>query len=137
MQALARVLAVALVVVTAACGGDDGINDPLQSAAGTYTLKTFNNAPPPIVIFEETGYKLEVTAARYTLTSSGTFTNSATFRETEGGVVSTSTESLSGTYTLSGEAITFTASDGDVSNGVLSGSNLQFTEDGMTAVFSK
>lgn len=137
MRAFARVLAVALVAVTAACGGSDGINDPLQSAAGTYTLKTFNGAPPPIVVFEETGYKLEVSAARYVLSGSGTFTNSATFRETESGVVSTSTETLSGSYTVAGTAITLTDSDGEVMTGVLSGNDLQFSEDGMTAVFSK
>lgn len=136
MRAFARALAMALVAVTAACGGD-GINDPLQSAAGTYTLKTFNNAPPPIVVFEEAGYKLEITGARYVLAASGTFTNSATFRETESGVVSTSTETLTGSYTLSETAITFTDSDGDVITGVLSGSNLQFSENGMTAVFTK
>ena len=138
MRAFAKLAAIALLGLVGACGGDGGgINDPLQDAAGTYTLKTFNGAAPPIVVFETTGYKLEVTSANYVLTASGTFTNSATFRETENGVATTSTETLTGTYVLAGTSITFTDTDGEVLTGVLSGNNLQFSEGGMTAVFSR
>ncbi len=136
MRGFARVLAVALVAVAAACGGNDGINEPKEQAiTGTYTLKTVNGAALPFVIFQGDGYKLEVLAASYVLAASGSFTNSASFRATEGGVATTSTETLTGRYTVSGTTVTFTDSDGDVLTGTISGNNLQFTEDGMTAVF--
>ncbi len=135
MRALTKGLAVLFAAVTvAACGGDDGITEP-ENIAGTYVLQTFNGSPPPITILDITGYKLEVTAASYTFTSSGTYTNSVTLRETEDGVVTTHPpETTAGTYTVNGSAITLTDSEGSIT-GTISGNTLTFTEDGMTAVF--
>ncbi|MGI8619554.1 MAG: hypothetical protein ACR2L6_10795 [Gemmatimonadaceae bacterium] len=130
-----KIAAAALLgLVAAGCGGSDGINEP-QSVAGTYTLRTVNGAALPFVAFETAGYKLEVTGASYVLAASGTFTNSVSFRETEGGAVTTSTETLTGQYTVSGTTITFTDTDGDVITGSLSGNTLQLSGDGITAVF--
>lgn len=135
MRALAKVAAIGLLgVVVAACGDGNGINEP-QEIAGTYALQSVNGEALPVVLFEGSGYRLEVTAATYVLASGGTFTNGATFRETEGGVATTSTETLTGQYTVSGSAVTFTDSDGDVIAGTISGNSLTFSEDGMTAVF--
>lgn len=135
MRVSVKVAVIALLGLVAACGGgNDGINEP-RSVAGTYTLQTVNGAALPFVVFETAGYKIEVTGASYVLASAGTFSNSASFRETENGVVTTSTETVTGQYTVSGSNVTFTDSDGDVITGTLSGNNLQFSEDGMTAVF--
>ncbi|CAN5705788.1 hypothetical protein BH23GEM1_BH23GEM1_00490 [soil metagenome] len=133
MRVLARVAAVALLGWTAACS-DGGVNEP-QTVAGTYTLQSVNGAPLPYVFFEGEGYKLEVTAGNYVLAAGGTFSSSVTFRETENGVATTSSETFSGRYAVSGSVITFTYSDGDVITGTISGNTLQFTEDGETAVF--
>lgn len=137
MRVLARITAAALIAVAGACGGDgNGITD-VASVAGTYSLKTVNGAPLPFVFFDEGGYKLEVTAASYTLSSAGTFSNTATIRETENGAVFTSTETITGTYTVSGASVTFIGSDGESVTGSISGNTLQFSEDGVTAVFMK
>jgi len=135
MRAFARILAVALVAVAAACGGSDGINEPGQGVAGTYALQTVNGAALPFVFFEGDGFKLEVTAATYVLEASGSFTNSASFRETRNGVVTTSSEVGTGKYAVRGTTVTFTDTDGDVQVGEISGNKLQFTGDGITAVF--
>lgn len=137
MRALAKLAAIAMVGLAGACGGDGGPNDPLQAAAGTYTLKTVNGVAPPVVVYESPGFKVEVTAANYVLAGSGSFSSTGWLRLTTNGVVTTESETMTGTYTLTGSNITFTDSEGDTYTGVLSGNNLQFTEDGMTAVFTK
>lgn len=135
MRVFGKVCAMVVLALTAACGGDGG-TEP-ASVAGTYTLQSVNGGPLPFVVFNESGYKLEITAASYVLTSAGTFTNSATFRETEGGVVTTSTETFSGQYTVSASTVTFTDADGEVYVGTISGGNLVFNDDGLSAVFVK
>ena len=136
MRVFGKVCAVALLALTAACGGGDGVSGP-GSVEGTYTLQSVNGGPLPFVIFDEGGYKLEITAASYVLTGAGTFTNSASFRETEGAAVTTFTETFAGRYTVSASTITFTDADGEVYVGTISGGNLVFNEDGLSAVFVK
>ncbi len=136
MRTLAKLVTIGLVAFVTACGGD-GINDPGNSVAGTYALKTVNGAALPAVIFEAEGYKIEVVAANYVLAAAGTFSSTATFRETEAGVVTQSTETTTGTYSVNGTTVTFTDSDGDVLSAVLSGNDLKFSEDGLTAVFTR
>ena len=135
MRVFAKFCAMALLVSSAACGGD-GASEP-TSVAGTYTLQSVNGAPLPFVIIDESGYKLEITAASYVLAGAGTFTNSATFRETESGTVTTSTETIAGRYTLSASTVTFTDADGEVYTGTISGGTLLFNEEGVSAVFVK
>jgi hypothetical protein len=136
MRVFGKLCAAAVLAFTAACGGSDGVSEPV-SVAGTYTLQSVNGGPLPFVIFDESGYKLEITAASYVLTSAGTFTNSATYRETESGTVTMSTETYSGQYTLTDSTVTFTDSDGEVYTATISGGNLLFNDDGLTAVFVK
>ncbi len=136
MRTLAKLVTIGVVAFVTACGGD-GISDPGNSVVGTYALKTVNGVALPAVIFETDGYKIEVVAANYVLAAAGKFSTSATFRETEAGVATQSTETATGTYSVSGATITFTDSEGDVFSAVLSGNDLQFSEDGLTAVFTR
>ncbi|GBD33206.1 hypothetical protein HRbin33_02187 [bacterium HR33] len=105
---------------------------------GTYVLKTVNGKPLPAVILEIIGtYKAEITAGSVTLNEDNTFSASITFRETEGSTVRTQTETDSGTYTISGNTITFTSpGTGPAFTGTLSGGTLTVTteEDDITLV---
>ena len=137
MRVLARITAAALIAVAGACGGDsDGITE-VASVAGTYSLQSVNGAPPPFVFFDDGEYRLEVMAASYTLTSTGSFSNTATYRETENGVVSISSETVTGSYSVSAGTVTFIDTNGETVTGSISGNTLQFSEDGVTAVFAK
>lgn len=136
MRVFGKLCAAVLLAFTAACGGGDGPNEPV-SIAGTYTLQSVNGGPLPFVLFDGSGYKLEITSASYVLTDAGTFTNSAAFRETQGGTVLTSTETFTGRYTVSASTVTFTDSDGEVYTGTISGGNLVFNDEGLSAVFVK
>jgi hypothetical protein len=97
---------------------------------GTYVLKTVNGKSLPAAIIEIVGtYKLEITAGSVTLNEDKTFSASITFRETEGTTVRTQTETDSGTYTISGNTITFSSQgSGSAVTGTLSGGTLTVTE---------
>lgn len=136
MRVFTRVAAAALLLLAAACGGDDG-NDPIDSIAGTYTLRSVNGQALPAVLYDDGSYKIEVTGATYVLSSSGSFTNTFSLRETEAGVVTPSSESYRGTYVVNGSTVTFTDEEGDVSSATRSGDELTFSSDGITAVFRR
>lgn len=98
---------------------------------GTYTLKTVNGKSLPAVLIEVTGsYKLEITGGSVTLNEDNTFSGSISFRETEGTTITTSTERDQGTYSKSGNLITFNSpGTGSSFTGTLSGGTLTVTEE--------
>jgi hypothetical protein len=81
-------------------------------------------------------YKAEITAGSVTLNEDKTFSASITFRYTQGTTVTTSTETDSGTYTISGNTVTFKSSDGSTVTGTLSGGTITVTlqEDDITLI---
>lgn len=108
--------AAALLFTAAGCGGDKDPNAP-ESIAGTYTMRTVNGSPPPVVLAEyadETGsYKLEVLGGSITLDEGGGYRENHTFRETIDGVVQPEEEvPESGTWVRDGNAVTLRTTDG-------------------------
>lgn len=138
MRKLTTLAAAMFTLSFAACGGGgDGITEP-DTVAGAYVLKTVNNAPLPFVGYEEPGYKIEIISSTWTLTTSGTFTSVATWRETEAGVVTTTTETSNGTFTANGPNLSFISPGGDPFTGTRIGNTLTLTfEAGMVAVYVK
>ena len=136
MRVFGKVCAVALLALTAACGGGDGITEP-ASIAGTYNLVTIDGQSPPIVLFDEPGFKAEIMSGNFILAEGRTFTTNVVFRVTEGGQVSTESDSYDGTYTVTGSTVDFAYSDGDSASGTLNGNTLTFVDGGSTAVFRK
>lgn len=136
-----NLIAAAFAVMTmAACGGSDGITEP-DTVTGKYVLKTVDGKAMPVVVYQETGYKLEVTYSDYTLAENGTFTNNVTWRETDGAVVTTESDASSGTYTANGSAISFVSPGGTPFQGTRDGRKLTitFSDEGTTfvAVYEK
>ncbi len=128
---------------TWACGGDS--TSP-SSIAGTYNLQTIDGQSLPVVIFEVGTDKVEVTAGFMLLNSDQTYSESVSFRITDGAIVTTDVEATTGSWTLSGSAITFTAlagnNAGDTFLGSISGNTLTFIEalsgdEGVTLVLRK
>ena len=137
MRVFMKVAAIAVFGLTAACGGDgDGINEP-ASIAGTYNLESLDGQSPPVVVFDEPEFKLEILSGNFILAANGTFTTNVVFRITEDSQVSTETESFSGTYTVTGSTVSFTYSDGDTDSATLVGNTLTFSDGSSTAVFRK
>jgi hypothetical protein len=135
-----KVLAVATLALTmvTACGDSTG-PDGEANISGTYTLRTVNgqNLPFPLLVVGTT-YRLEVTASTVSINANGTFTQSATLREVNGTNTTTETESATGTWTRTNNAISFRDSaDGTVFTGSLSGNTITLVDEGMTLVFQK
>ena len=137
VRRLIAVLIVAGIAVggTWACGGDS--TSP-SSVAGTYNLQTIDGQSLPFVIFQDGADKNEVMSGFERLNSDGTFSQSMTFRLTEGGQVSTETETADGSWRQSESAITLTygGSVGTLT-GSLSGNTLTLVEQGLVLVFRK
>lgn len=130
---LAAVLLLLASVAVTACSDSTGP----ESAEGTYTLATVNGSSLPAVVFQVGSDKLEVVAGTLTLSSNSSFTGSLTIRETFQGTTNTETESGTGTYTRSGNTITFNSGDDETATGTLSGNTLTISDEGLTLVYRK
>ena len=119
-----------------ACGSDStGPKD--TDWLGTYALETVEGQNLPAVLIQIGNDKLEITAGSIRLNEDQTFSASLTFRTTEGGNVTTDTESDTGTYTKNGNALRFTYGDGSQDTGSLNGKVLTVTSEGITLVLRK
>lgn len=134
---LAHLLVFAALVTLAGCGSDGSTNAGPASVAGTYTLRTVNGSPLPYVLFELGDETYEVLADAVTLIEGGTWTESATFRSTEGGTETTVTSTSTGTYTLAGSVITFASAESGTFSGSVESGTLRLTEGGLLAVYTR
>lgn len=107
---------------------------------GTYSLTTVNGGTLPVVLFQNSTDKVEITAGSISLNADNSTTFSLTIRETSGGSVSTETETDVGTYSVTGNQVNFDYNSFTFA-AVVSGSTLSFaiTIDGNpgTLVFQK
>ena len=119
----------------AACGGDSSTSP--ATVPGTYTLRSINGSPLPAILVQIGTFKYEVTADVIILNDGGTYTESGSDRTTENGVVTTSTFTDAGTYTLTGTAITLDSPQTGSISGAVSGGTMTLTLEGLAAVYSK
>ena len=114
----------------AACGSDDGTGTD-GGIAGTYVLTTVNGASLPFTCFFDAVaiMGLDITAGSLALTEAGQFGGSLTTRETVGANITTENETLSGTYTQSGNTIQFSDATSGSFTGTLSGNSITILED--------
>lgn len=106
------VATVTTLALATACGGDaSGPN--VKTPEGTYAISTVNGKTPPVAIFNEPDYILEVTSGSLVLTRDGKYSAVLTTRQTVPDNTSIFVDSTSGTWLLSGSEVQFTdASDG-------------------------
>jgi hypothetical protein len=109
MRRVAFVFAMVLPLTLSGCGDSTGPG----SVAGTYTLRSINGDPPPVVVDEGIGFREEITAGFIRLNSGGTFTSTHTYRITSGGSTNEVPLTISGTYSRSGDEITLTFDNPD------------------------
>lgn len=137
VQKLSAVLTLVFSLALAACGGDKSTGP--VAVEGSYTLRTVNGQPLPGVVYQEPGYKLEVVSATLTLNADASFTDSGTWRETNGTTVTTSSSTDVGTWTRNGNSFTlvYPATGGTLA-GTISGSSLSFVVNNtVPVVYSK
>jgi hypothetical protein len=131
MKRLVAVLIVAGIAAGGAwaCSGDS--TSP-SSIAGTYNLQTIDGQSLPVIVLEVGTDTVEITAGFMRLVSDQTFSESVSFRIADGAIVTTDVETTTGSWTVSGSAITFTGTAGtnagDTFTGSISGNTLTFIE---------
>lgn len=124
-----KLLMAGLALSLLACNDDD--DDPVgpdTSVAGTYALISISSQPLPATLFQDATTQIQVTTGQLILTESNAWTGSVTVITTTNGVPQTTTLDAGGTYTLSGNAITFTdESDQSTFTGTLNGDQISAT----------
>jgi hypothetical protein len=132
-----RILPLALLIVAISCS-DSTTAPTFASVAGTWSLQTINGTPLPFTTSQSATDRTEILSDIVNATSSGTFTETTTFRFTQNGSVSTQTSVDNGTFSLNGTAVTFTFnSDGSTDTGSLNGNTMTVTQTGFALVFRK
>jgi hypothetical protein len=126
--------ALACLAALVACGGDS--TSP-TSIAGTYNLTSVDGSGLPFIA-QASGPMIEVLSDQIIASAGGTFSESGINRFTSGTAVTTDTITDTGTYTVSGTAITFHFnSDGFTSTGTLSGNTFAVATNGLSLVYTK
>jgi hypothetical protein len=113
-------LALAAVTFVTACSDSSGPN----SVTGNYALiaiNGINGSGLPVTIYKDESVEFRVTAGNVTLSSNNTFSASGTGQATQAGQTTTVAETCAGTYTVSGNSITFTGAPSTDCHGVITG----------------
>ncbi len=121
-----------------ACSDSSGPGD--RNPVGTWSLVSINQRPLPYTLVEiAPDYRFELVSNRFTLASNGTFTGTATSRETDGSSVTTSTETSTGTWTQVGDQVVLTYDDVDqtVASGTIDGDTIIATDGEFTFVYRR
>lgn len=133
---LATVLATVIGVLLAsgaACGGDSPTAP--ETISGTFTLRSFNDAPLPVVLTTGTA-TLSLVGDTLVLNRNHTYRTAVVLDETIGGQTTTTVEEASGTYVRSGSSLTLTdTSDGSTVTGVIQGETIVITDQADRYVF--
>lgn len=118
----ARILAVTLLVALVACG-DDSVAPP--TVFGRYEIQTVDAKPLPTLLYQEGDYTFTAEDSFYTLREDNTFFSSVTWLEEYQGWTHLSTHTFEGTFTISGDTVTFVWPAGDTPwTGILQGREL-------------
>jgi hypothetical protein len=87
----------ALLLVAPACSKEfTGVGEGIPPA--TFTLQTINGQPVPLTAAIHGTTRIEILSGTFKIESTYQFTNSATYRRTENGQVTTVVENCVGTY---------------------------------------
>ena len=111
MRTRPAALALALVLLLAACGGDDSTGPQQESILGSYTLVTINGSDFPFLLFNTGVERVEWTGEAITLSENATYSEARSYLTSENGVETAEEEQFTGTYTRIGTDLTIT-SDG-------------------------
>jgi hypothetical protein len=137
-----RLLALALLIATASCSSDSSTNPTPDSLAGTWNLSTVNGLALPFLLLpgdpQASIPKVELLNDQIIASSAGTFTETGNARFTDASGVQDVPFTDSGTWTISGTAVTFRfTSDGSSGTGTLSGNTFTIGETGFSSVYVK
>jgi hypothetical protein len=108
---------------------------PGETIAGRYSLRSMNGETLPFVLIQVVNDSVVVTSGHLQLNDDGTCSSSLSLTVTEGGQVTTETDSDTCTWTRTGSAIFFVWSDNSTDAGSLTGSQISVTSEGVVLLF--
>lgn len=127
---IGRLAAIGALVAAAACGdGSTGPKAPSPNdpAAGRFALQSVNTQPLPFSLFNETGFRLEFTAASLVLQPDGKYLMAQTTVETVAGFASTFQDTVRGNWTQNAGSLSIRGDDSTVIAAVWDGREIQLT----------
>lgn len=131
-----RGLSLCAIVVAIACG--DATGPTPQSVSGTWNLQSVNGGSLPYTVLMTGSVTDQVTAGLLIVEPDRTFSYATTFRSTANGQSTTLTATDSGTYSLSGDSVSFLfRGDGTTGSGLLNGDTVSLNAEGFSLVYTK
>lgn len=122
-----KLVTMCAAVLAIGCGDS---TSPAVSAAGTWTLQSINGFPVPFSAPQGNGNYIELTSDVIVATSSGTFTQMTVITTTTNGVATIDSIPDDGTYSVSGNDVTFSFTGGSPpGTGTISDNTLTVTTD--------
>ena len=95
----------------AGCGG---LTTNTELIAGVYDLVSVNNSPPPVVLqFIDEANQVVLESGSVSIVADGNFTDATTYRITELGLERSETDVIVGTWSFSGNRVSFDPGEGD------------------------
>ena len=130
---------VVALMIAAVCGCGKETTKPntgptTGAEGGTYTLLSLNGSALPASI-SEGSTQVEVTSGTLTLGAGRTVRMSTTFRTGPG--AAPVTNEVSGTYSMRGNTLTFSYTNGGGNTGTLNGNTLQMLNEGVVWLFQR
>jgi hypothetical protein len=98
-------LAAAVLGMSLAACSDSTGPDNTAEAAGVYLLQTIDGQNLPVIVDQQGQDMAEVTAGTVTLDTDLSFDDVTELRITEGGVVTTESDVVAGTWTMTGNTV--------------------------------
>lgn len=130
-------LPVALMVALAACGADTSTGPTPATFAGTWFITSVSGDGLPYVL-QAANPKLEILNDALAVNASGTFVRNHLYRTTQGTTVTIQSVADTGTFVITGAAVTFRQNtDGSTLTGSLSGNSLAVMESGLVYKYTK
>jgi hypothetical protein len=130
---------VVALTIAAACGCGKDTKEPTKGATtsaevGIYALVSLNGSAVPASI-SEGGTQIAVISGTLTLGAGGTVRISTTFRISPG--AAPMTNEVSGNYSMQGNTLTFSYTNGGRNTGTLDGNTLKMLNEGVVWLYQR
>lgn len=130
-----RLLLACSALVLLGCGSDSTAPD--ANVVGTWNLQTVNNSALPFTLQYDPNSqtRFEIVSDQYVVHDGGTYDEMFTTRETVGTQVTDDPQTDAGTWSVSGNRVTLTASDGTPLSGTVNGDHITANISGFALVY--
>ena len=131
-----RLFAVLALATLAACGSDSSINPNNDAVEGVYSLRTVNGQPLPYTV-QQNGTTIVLTSDVLTVSNDGSWNETIAYRLSQNGQTTNEADADAGSWSRSGDIMTFTSTAVGNFSGTYSKGTVTFDDPGFVAVFKR